>query len=357
MQLTDYTFIFVHLLIGVLLSLLIGKFSIFLAEQWGLIDVPGILPHKQHKVPTPLAGGLTLIISLLLFIPIGRFYQSPTVIKIYPALLIIFLFGIWDDKKRLRARYKLLGQVLAALAIIASGVSVHIVDSLLGPYIRNHEIITVLDVLITLFWIVGVTNAYNLIDSMDGLAIGLANLAFIFFVLACMLSKQNDLVSFFSALLGISIGIAVFNSPPAKLFMGDSGAQSLGFLLAVLAIDYTPLDKAQAATWMLPFMLVLVPIFDTSLVFFSRLRHGKPFYLAGRDHLYHRLVDLGVSSGRAVIIIQTAALVVNCLGFIAASLPWIYSNIIYGITLLAAIVAFIFFEKNIAEEKKLNCSE
>ncbi|MCE1252782.1 MAG: undecaprenyl/decaprenyl-phosphate alpha-N-acetylglucosaminyl 1-phosphate transferase [Anaerolineae bacterium] len=354
MEFTDYTYIFVYLLLGVILSLFVGHFAILVTRRWGLIDVPGVLPHKQHKSPTPLAGGLTLIVCLILLIPVDGIYRSTEISRILLPLLIIFLFGLWDDKKRIRARYKLVGQVLAALVLIISGISVQVFESLVGPNSVFFQAAMALDVLITLLWVVGVTNAYNLIDSMDGLAIGLANLAFTFFVLASIISEQSDLIVVFSALLGISVGISLYNASPAKMFLGDSGAQSLGFLLAVLGICYTPLDKAQASTWLLPVMLVLVPIFDTSLVFFSRLRHGMPFYVAGRDHMYHRLVDMGVSSGRAVMIIQITALIVNCLGFIAVSLPWVYSNIIYGFTLLVALGAFIYFETVV--KKKITLS-
>ena len=351
MHLVDYTFVFVYLLLGVILSLVMGKLAIFLTRRWGLIDVPGALPHKQHKLPTPLAGGLTLIACLLVMIPMDGMYRSPELIKILPPLIIIFLFGLWDDKYRIRARYKLIGQVLAALMLVFSGISVRVFESLVGAGSMYYQAAIVVDVLITLLWIVGVTNAYNLIDSMDGLAIGLANLAFTFFVLASINSNQTELIIIFSGLLGISVGISLYNAPPAKMFLGDSGAQSLGFLLAVLGIYYSPLDKAQASTWLLPVMLVLVPIFDTTLVFFSRLRHGKAFYIAGRDHMYHRLVYMGVSSGRAVMIIQILALIINCLGFIAVSLPWLYANMIYAFTLLVALGAFVYFEKMVPQKE------
>jgi UDP-GlcNAc:undecaprenyl-phosphate GlcNAc-1-phosphate transferase len=180
---------------------------------------------------------------------------------------------------------------------------------------------------------------------MDGLAIGLANVAFAFFMLASINSGQTELVSLFSILLGIGIGLLVYNISPAKLFLGETGAQSIGFLLAALAILYHPAGKEQTSTWFVKVMLMAVPIFDTTLVFFSRLRKGHAFYIAGQDHTYHRLVSLGLPSGRAVAIIQMAAFMINCLAFIAVALPPLFSNIIFGFTLALGFILFFVLEK------------
>ena len=269
-------------------------------------------------------------------------------------MVIIFGFGMWDDKKHIRARYKFLGQIIACVLLMASGVSIQVLESFPIFTHQYYWLAFGLDRLLTLFWVVGVINAFNLVDSMDGLAIGLANLAFAFFMLASIDSQQVVLIQTFSILLGIGIGISLYNSSPARLFLGDGGAQSLGLLLAVLAIYYTPLDKNPAATWFVPIMLVAVPIFDTSLVFFSRLKHGKSFYIAGHDHTYHRLISLGINPGRAVMIIHITALLVNCLGFIAVSLQWVYSNLIFGATLFIALGAFIYLEKVQTNHKVIN---
>jgi UDP-GlcNAc:undecaprenyl-phosphate/decaprenyl-phosphate GlcNAc-1-phosphate transferase len=356
MQFEDTTFIFVYLLLGVVASLLVGRVAIFAANRFGLIDVPGSLPHKKHKLPTPLAGGIVLIVCLLLFTPFAGFYHSPDLSRLIIPLLIIFAFGVWDDKMRIRARYKLLGQCLAALILIYSGVSIQFIESWVGgssPYISQAFW---LDRFITVFWVVGITNAYNLVDSMDGLAIGLANIAFAFFILASINSRQPELVTVFSVLLGIGLGISLLNTTPARLFLGDSGAQSIGFLIATLAILYHPLGKEQASTWFIKAMLMAVPVFDTSLVFFSRIRQKRLFFMAGQDHTYHRLVNLGMAPGRSVAVIKMAAIMMSCLAFIAISLPPLYSNFIFLGTFLSAVIIFFFFEiklKNTQPEKKI----
>jgi UDP-GlcNAc:undecaprenyl-phosphate/decaprenyl-phosphate GlcNAc-1-phosphate transferase len=345
MQFADYTYIFIYLLLGVIVSLILCKVAIYVANRFDLIDIPGSLPHKKHKIPTPLAGGIVLVGALALFAPSAGFMNSPDLSRLIIPLLIVFAFGIWDDKKRIRARYKLLGQVLASLILLFSGVSIQFLESLVGVSSSYIGLAFWLDRLLTLLWVIGITNAYNLIDSMDGLAIGLANIAFAFFILASINSGQTELITVFSILLGIGVGISLFNTTPAKLFLGDSGAQSIGFLMAVLAILYHPLGKEQMSTWFIKVMLMAIPIFDTSLVFFSRLRQKQMFYVAGQDHTYHRLVSMGLTAGRAVSTLQIAAMMMNCLAFIAVALPPLYSNIIFGVVLLVAVVIFYYFER------------
>ena len=345
MQITDYSFIFVYLLLGVMVSLVMCRIAIYLGNRFGLIDIPGSLPHKQHKNPTPLVGGIALVGSLLVFIPIVGLYKLPEMVKIFVPLLVIFFFGIWDDKKRIRARYKFLGQAIAAVILVSSGISIQVLESMLGSSSPFLDLAFWVDRLVTIFWIVGITNAFNLVDSMDGLAIGLANMSFAFFMLASINSGQTELVGLFSILFGFGIGILVYNLTPAKLFLGDAGAQTIGFLLAALAILYHPAGKEQASTWFVKVMLMAVPVFDTSLVFFSRLKHGHPFYIAGQDHTYHRLVHMGMPGGRAVAVIQVAAFMINCLAFIAAGFPPLYSNLIFIFTFILGLAAFVFLEK------------
>jgi UDP-GlcNAc:undecaprenyl-phosphate GlcNAc-1-phosphate transferase len=345
MQFADTTFIFVYLLFGVIASLLLGKIAIYITNYFGLIDVPGTLPHKQHKSPTPLAGGIVLMGCLLLFTLIAGLYKYPNISGLIFPLLIVFGFGLWDDKKRIRARYKFLGQILAALLLMYYGISIQFLESLVGASSPFLGLAFWLDRLITLLWVVGITNAYNLIDSMDGLAIGLANIAFGFFILASINSAQPELITVFTILLGIGIGISLFNTTPAQLFLGDSGAQSIGFLMAALAIMYHPLGKEQAATWFIKVMLMAVPIFDTCLVFFSRLRQKQWFFIAGQDHTYHRLVNMGITAGHAVLILQIGAIMMNCLAFISISLAPIYSNILFMAVFLVGLALFFYFEK------------
>jgi UDP-GlcNAc:undecaprenyl-phosphate GlcNAc-1-phosphate transferase len=201
-----------------------------------------------------------------------------------------------------------------------------------------------LDQLLTLLWIVGVTNAFNLVDSMDGLSVGLSAWAFAFFTLAMLDSQQHELSLLSAVLLGICIGLYFYNATPARLFLGDAGAQGLGLLLATIAILYTPLETYQTSTWFVPILLVGVPIFDTSLVFFSRLRRGKRFYQGSMDHTFHRLVANGFEPGRAVLAMHLAALCLECAAFVAVSLPPLQSNLVFLACLLAGAGWMIYLD-------------
>jgi UDP-GlcNAc:undecaprenyl-phosphate GlcNAc-1-phosphate transferase len=153
-----------------------------------------------------------------------------------------------------------------------------------------------------------------------------------------LLSQQSAL------LVGASIGLYFFNSPPARLFLGDSGAQTLGFLLAVLAIAYRPQGANQSSSWVVPIMLLGVPIFDMSLVILSRVRRRKPIYAAALDHTYHRLVASGWDSNRAVLSMQIVSLLLGCLAFVILTRPPIVANAVFAGVVATGILAFNFLD-------------
>jgi UDP-GlcNAc:undecaprenyl-phosphate/decaprenyl-phosphate GlcNAc-1-phosphate transferase len=335
-------FVFSNILIGITLSLLIGRAAIWFAPKLGLMDIPGILPHKKHAYPTPLVGGITLVLALLL----GMVFNSHLLPKLYalflPAL-VIFGVGLLDDFRRLSAGIKLLGQIVATLLMIVLGISVRMVKpEIFGIGVTTAQLV---NWSITLLWMIGITNAMNLIDSMDGLVVGLSGVAIAFLILVTQGSPQDTLLRLLTLLMGISIGLYYFNTSPARLFLGDSGAQTFGFLLAAIAILYTPTNYPQGSSWFLPILILGVPIFDTCLVSFSRIRRKQPIYRAGNDHTYHRLVTLGLDNRRAVAVMHIAAIVLGCCAFIALNLAPLYANILFGIVLIIGLVIFIFLDK------------
>jgi UDP-GlcNAc:undecaprenyl-phosphate GlcNAc-1-phosphate transferase len=201
---------------------------------------------------------------------------------------------------------------------------------------------------LTFVWTVGVTNAFNLVDSMDGLAVGLAAIASGFFLLVTVAAGQAPLAYFSAILVGSTIGMAYFNIMPARSFLGDSGAQFLGFVLAALAIAYTPRGLPQPSSWFVPILLLSVPIFDTTLVVVSRMGRGLSFYQAGQDHTYHRLVKIGVSPTRAVVTMHVAAVLAGCLAFMALPLPPLWANLVFAGALLIALALLVWLIKRSA---------
>jgi UDP-GlcNAc:undecaprenyl-phosphate/decaprenyl-phosphate GlcNAc-1-phosphate transferase len=345
MNFPNNTIVFEEMLAGILAALLLGPFAIFLAKRFGFIDYPSSQDHKSHHLPVPLAGGIVIFLALIILVPAFELWKIEGFAAITLPAGIVFIFGMLDDhNKKFPSRLKLLGQFLAAVMFIVLGERVRILKP--GFLGLETDIILAANWLITILWLVGITNAFNFIDSMDGLATGVGITALAFFILAMLNADQILLAQFASLLFGILMGLYFYNSFPARLFIGDSGAMTIGFLLAAVSIFYTPAGVQQAASWFLPILIMGVPIFDTVLVVFSRLRRGLPFYKANRDHTYHRLVKFGLDSNRAVMLIVITALILDCLAIVALSQTVIISNIIFGCCLAAGFALILFLDSH-----------
>lgn len=336
--------IFLYSLLAIICSLTFTPLSIYLARRFGLMDRPGKFAHKIHSYPTPLAGGTALILCLLLLFLLLGLWSDRFSGALVLAAGIIYLFGLLDDVRGLSAIPKLTGQLLASAVLILSNASVHFIESISLPFL-SAPVVAWLDVGLTIFWLVGVTNAMNMIDSMDGIAVGISGIVFLFFVLVTSLSGQVYLTEISILLLGITVGIYFFNVTPARLFLGDSGSQTFGFLVAAIAMEYAPVGYSPISSWFVPILLVGMPIFDTSLVVFSRARRGIPIYKGNLDHTYHRLVALGLDGRRAVLTIHLVAIVLSLIAFVTFYLSPVMANIIFGIILIAGVVTIIYLDR------------
>ncbi|OGO39237.1 MAG: hypothetical protein A2W35_07655 [Chloroflexi bacterium RBG_16_57_11] len=333
------------LLVSLVLIMVLGWVSIRLAWRIKLIDQPGSAPHKLHLQDTPLAGGLALVLTLLVCEFLLGSMIDPSIRAAYLAVIPVFLFGLWDDYKVLSPPVKLLGQVAGAVILIACGVYVRIFESPGFFFSGTGPFYIYLDWLLTIVWVVGITNAFNFVDSMDGLAVGLGGMAAAFYILLTLDAGQFLLAQHSALIVGVCMGLYFYNAPPALLFLGDSGAQSLGLILASLAIAYRPQVAYQTSSWLVPVILLAVPIFDILLVIFSRLRRNRPIYSAARDHTYHRLLALVESPNRAVLVMQIAAFGLNCLAFLGLNQPPVQANLIFSITILLGMLALFFLDR------------
>lgn len=333
------------LLLSLTLVLILAWLSIRLAWRLKLIDHPGSAPHKLHVHATPLAGGLAIISTLLISEWFLGTHIDENVRAALLAAIPVFLFGLWDDYRVLSPPLKLLGQVIAAVVLIFGGVYIRIFESPEFFFFGTGPLYLCLDWLLTILWVVGITNAYNFVDSMDGLAVGLGGMAAAFFILLTLDASQQGLAQHSALIVGVCMGLYFYNAPPALLFLGDSGAQSLGLILAALAISYRPQGTFQTSSWLVPVMLFAVPIFDAILVIVSRLRRGRPIYAAGRDHTYHRLLILVESPNRAVLVMQMAAFGFNCLAFLGLNQPPLLANTIFLFAFLLGLVALVFLDQ------------
>ncbi|MBI3162904.1 MAG: undecaprenyl/decaprenyl-phosphate alpha-N-acetylglucosaminyl 1-phosphate transferase [Chloroflexi bacterium] len=324
--------IILAVLLSVVISVAITPLCIWLAWRVNLIDRPGSEAHKIHKLPMPLAGGLIIFLVIVLGCAWAGILTLRPIAPIILASIVVLAFGLWDDIHGIRASWKMLGQSLATALLIWQGIMV------LFPRILP------LNIFITVFWVIGITNAFNFVDSMDGLAAGLGGITATSLMLGAIHGGQDSLALLSAVVLGACIGVFYFNFSLSRLFLGDSGAQLLGFVLAAIAIVYTPPHLPQGSSWFVPILLFSVPIFDTTLVTLSRMRKKLPVYKASRDHTYHRLVGMGMPPLRAVLAMHFAAIVIDCLAFIALSLSPLWANLIFGLILLFGVFAFYKLE-------------
>lgn len=319
---------------AILITIITTPIFIWIAKRLKLLDQPYSSPHKIHALPIPKASGLAVGYGILVLYLAYGILHTGEIQAILVASAIIFIFGLWDDIRPLSPGWKFLGQFLGTLVLVFQGVYIQMLDSM-----------WIFNILLTFIWMIGMTNAFNLVDSMDGLAVGLSAIAAAFFMLVTIDAAQPHLSSLSAIILGCCIGMLYFNALPAQTFLGDSGSQSLGFMLAAMAIAYTPPGLPQPSSWFVPILLLGVPIFDTSLVFISRLRQNKAVYEAGLDHTFHRLVKMGVPPSRAVLSMHLAAIINGCIAFLALPLAPLWANTIFLLTLVTWLFTLLWLEK------------
>lgn len=304
--------------------------TLVVARRLGFIDAPG--PRKVHLAPVPVLGGVAiwaaLVVSLVIF---GRGREFNELIAIVIGGTLISLVGLVDDRYGLGPRGKLTGQGAAALVLVFGGVQTHVTNMLW------------LDVLITVLWVVGIVNALNLMDNMDGLAAGVAAVASGSFLLLAALNGQILVASLAAALLGACLGFLFYNFQPAITFMGDTGSMLLGFALAVLGIKLAFPSLPLTQSWMVPILVLGLPMFDTTLVLISRRRRGVPWYQGGTDHTSHRLTRLGLSQRRVVIALYAVSAGLGLVAVLVtmaptAQLAWTVTG---GVALLALALLYV----------------
>lgn len=333
------------LIAGAFIGLTLGYPAYLLAKRLNLMDVPGSAPHKTHARPTPLAGGILLILTLLSLALLSRQWLNNEIKAVLAGAFVIFAFGLWDDKKGLSAAPKLLGQLSASAVLIASGVQVYFMTLLSDAGYITPTLAQALNIFITLFWVTGITNALNMIDSMDGIAAGLGVIASGFFAGAAQFAGQPVIAFWSAALCGVSLGLYFWNKTASKFFLGDSGAQTLGFFLASLGMLYNPLNRNPASSWIVPIMLLAAPIFDTTLVVLSRLKRKQSIGTGRRDHTYHRLISMGLSPRFAVFTVHAAALTVGGLAFLSLYLPPLLALTLFLASLVGGLFLLLWLER------------
>ncbi len=322
-------------ILPLLLSLAISLVAIpvlrRLSRPMGLVAKPR--SDRWHHVATPKNGGVAIFLAFGLTMLIqaltGQFETHN-----WPMLVgatLTFTLGLTDDYWRITPPAKLIGEILAAAIVVFFGRNI--------DFFNNGT----LNILFTFFWLVGITNAINLLDNMDGLAGGVD------FIAAGLLSflfwrrGAFDLMAFSLSLAGAVLGFLIFNFPPAKVFMGDSGSHFLGFSLSSLAIARAPQASNVLAVMGVPMLLFLLPILDTTLVTVTRLLRGQSPAQGGKDHTSHRLIAFGLSERQAVLSLYAVAILSGILAVVIESLDYTLSLVLIPVVLvtLALLMAYL----------------
>jgi UDP-GlcNAc:undecaprenyl-phosphate GlcNAc-1-phosphate transferase len=285
----DYFFLFVisYVLVGLLTPLMR---KIALAQ--GVLDRPNSA-HKSHKNPVPYLGGVAIIIGVVIVSYIAlisnkftwsNFWLATSVLG--PAI-VMGLVGLWDDLKSLNPLPRFIGQSIAGLVVA--------IILILNDNIGNPTGITALDAAITVIWIVGICNSINFFDNLDGGAAGTVAITAISLTYLAITGDQYFIAALSIVVAGSTLGFLIWNRAPARIYMGDAGALFLGLLIATLTVRFKPSTGNSLTSFAIPILLLAIPILDTTVAVFSRLRRKISPFQGGKDHLSHRLVRSGLS--------------------------------------------------------------
>jgi UDP-GlcNAc:undecaprenyl-phosphate GlcNAc-1-phosphate transferase len=345
-----------QLIVTVLLSMLIALVISFLmtpvvksfAYKVGAVDVPKDA-RRMHHVPIPRLGGLAIfigfIVSILLFTEI-----TPQMKGILLGAVIIVVLGVVDDITPLPAMLKFVIQIAAALIPTLHGVVIHVISNpnLLSdnPYWN----MGVLSIPITVLWIVAITNSVNLIDGLDGLANGVSAISATTVLVIAMLVSESQVAIVMAALVGACVGFMPYNMNPAKMFMGDTGATFLGYILATMSIQ--GLFKFYAiVSFAVPFLILGLPIFDTAFAFIRRIAHGQSPMKADRSHVHHRLIDMGLNQKQAVATLYVISAILGLSAVVLTTSGELKAMVFFvALCIVAGVAARVVFPKEIKEE-------
>mgnify|MGYP000979498946 CR=1 FL=1 len=304
-----------------------------LAFKVGALDVPKE-PRKIHKKPMPYFGGLAIYVAIIscmfVYMP-----HSRTNIAVIVGATIIVLTGIVDDMFGMNAKLKLFMQIIAASVAIYGGVKIHFITNPLSE--TGISLLRNLTIPITLFWIVGITNTINLIDGLDGLASGVASIAATTLLFTAALKGYDFIVMQCAIIAGASLGFLPFNFNPAKIFMGDTGALLLGYMLAVTSV-LGMVKSVAAVALVVPVFALGIPIFDTTFAIIRRYINKKPIMEADKDHLHHKLMKKGLNQRQTVLVMYFISTVLGLAAIIVAD-----AEPAVGFTVVGVVVVLIFY--------------
>lgn len=319
---------FVYFFTALILSLTFTPLVCLAAQKFGLVSYPR--SDRWHKQPTATLGGaaiyLSALLPTLLFLPLNR-----GLIGLLSGATVLFLVGLIDDKFRITPYVKLFAQIVAASIAVFAGIT-------LGPPVNS-----ILAVPLTILWIVAVTNAFNLLDNIDGLAAGIAAICSLMLFFSGFIFSNNPFGPYGLLLSAAALGFLPYNFNPARIFMGDSGSMFLGYSLAAVSISGMNRHASNLfITLLVPVFILSVPIFDTILVTVGRLLQGRKVFEGGKDHTSHRLVTLGLSQRKTVLLLYALSASFGLFALFSSRLNLFIISVI-AILSLVILLFFAFF--------------
>ncbi|VEF49630.1 glycosyl transferase family 4 [Bacillus freudenreichii] len=312
---------------SILITPLVKKFAI----KYKVTDQPD--NRKVHKTLMPRLGGLAIYISFLIGLLIFR-PEDPHMIYLVIGSLIIIATGMLDDIYDIAPKYKLMGQIAAAIVAISGGFDLEFINLPFGGELQFGY----LSIPITILWIVGITNAINLIDGLDGLAAGVSSIALITVSFMAFLQGDMFVLTIAMIVLGSTLGFLVYNFYPAKIFMGDTGALFLGYMIALLSL--LGFKNITFFSLIIPVIILGVPISDTFFAIIRRIIHNRPLMAPDKYHLHHRILNSGFSHRQTVLVIYGIAVMFS-LAAVIFSMSTVWGSLLILVVLIFAIEIFV----------------
>ena len=304
-----------------LISYLIMPLMRMLAVRTGFLDHPK--DTKVHARPMPLLGGVGIYLAFIIGIAATtNVVHDGRLLGIFIGCTVLLVVGLVDNRMGMMPEVKLLAQILAAIAVVKAGVRV--------DFLQNYYLNTIF----TYFWIVGITNSFNLLDNMNGLSSGIAAIAAIFFGIITWTSGQLGIAVISFALAGACIGFLKHNFPKANIFMGDSGSLVIGFVLACIGVLGSWKSRFLSTSLAMPVLILAYPIFDTTLVTIIRMFERRSVFQGGKDHSSHRLALLGLRRRNAVLLIYFICFLLGTSAVIVQKVLPKYAFVVIGVVCL-----------------------
>lgn len=302
--------------VSLIIAVIVMPFLMKLANKIHFTDKPS--KRKQHKMPTPLCGGIALYIGFFISYFIFLKDNMEQQLTVFVAATMILIIGLIDDWHKTKGKEfaifpRLIIQLLSAILIFKAGIAFRgFTNPITGHFI---ELNSTIQFLLTITWVFGVTTVINWSDGMDGLAGGLSLISAITFFIAALILGQDNSALVSIILVGTILGFLYYNKFPAKVFMGDSGANFLGFILSITALDGA-FKQATVLSLFIPILALAVPIFDNLFVIFKRFSEGKPVYQADRSQIHFRLEEKGFSTVQVINYIMLISLTFSAISII-----------------------------------------